>query len=138
MSLYHPIQLIQYPKITEDDNILLNNSTEKYTASTSAAKLKETRVYVRGTIRTYFEMRASSASYTVYCAVYRNGNIVGANRNTTSTTYVYFTEDVPNWLEGDYYQLYGYTTNASYPCYVRNQQIRGKLSTEKLVGLALL
>jgi hypothetical protein len=137
LSLYHPIQLIQYPLITPADNILVSNPTERYTNNTSWTKLKEIRIYVRGTIRTYFGLASAQSGVTVRGAVFRNGTQVGTSRSTTSTSYVYFTEDIAGWVEGDYYQIYGYTTDPSYACLVSDQQIRGILTTQRPSGVAL-
>jgi hypothetical protein len=138
LSLYHPIQLIQYPLITPADNILLNNSTVRSTSNTTWTKIKETRVYLRGTIRTYFGLYSGGGGTEVSAAVYRNGTQVGTTRTTTSTSTVYYTEDIAGWVEGDYYQIYGKTTDPSYGCVVLDQQIRGILSTQRPAGLALL
>jgi hypothetical protein len=140
MSLYHPIQTLPNPTIVPSDNILLNNTTEQSTTSTSLTQLKSTRVYYRGKIRTYFELCSELSEYQVQGQVYRNGDAVGTLRTTTSSTYVSFTEDIDNWFEGDYYQIYGagnyYIEYGYIACYVRNQQIRGLLTTQKPVGLA--
>jgi hypothetical protein len=138
MSLYHPIHSTPYTTIAPADDILIDNPTEQYTNNSSYAKLKEIRIFYRGKIRTYFELRAQSSSYAVYGCVYRNGAAVGSARSTTSTTYVSFTEDIDGWFEGDYYQIYGMTTNTSSVCYVQNQQVRGVLTTQKPVGVARL
>jgi hypothetical protein len=123
--------------ITPADNILLNNPTERYTNAISWTKLKEIRIYVRGTIRTYFGLASSQSGITVRGAVFRNGTQVGTSRSTTSTSYVYFTEDLAGWVEGDYYQIYGFTTDSSYACLVSDQQIRGILTTQRPSGIAL-
>jgi hypothetical protein len=138
LSLYHPIQPIQYPLITPADNVLLDNPTERTTTSTSYTRLKEIRIFLKGKIRTYFELRSGTAGTTVYGRVYRNGGAFGTERTTTSNTYVSFTEDLDGWFEGDTYQIYGYTSNYTVIAYVRNQQIRGILTTQKPAGAIIL
>jgi hypothetical protein len=115
----------------------VSNPTERSTTSTSWTKLKEIRIYVRGTIKTYFGLSSSDPSVGVRGAVFRNGTQVGTSRTTTSISYVYFTEDIAGWVEGDYYQIYGYTTNSSYACYVCDQQLKGILTTQRPAGIAL-
>jgi len=137
LSLYHPIQLIQYPLITPADNLLVSNPTARSTNNTSWTKLKEIRIYIRGTIRTYFGLYSSGTGITVRGAVFKNGTQVGTSRSTTSLSPVYFTEDIAGWVEGDYYQIYGYTTDLSYACIVQDQQIRGILTTQRPAGIAL-
>jgi hypothetical protein len=138
MSLYPSIQSFPNLLIVPSDDILFDNPTERYTYGTSTTKVKETRVCFMGKIRTYFEMRTNDASYAAKGQVYRNSVAVGTLRSTTSTTYVSFTEDLDGWFGGDFYQIYGSSSGATFYCYVRNQQIRGVLTFQRPVGLAIL
>jgi hypothetical protein len=127
-----------FATIIPTDDILLNNSTARSTSSTAFTKLKETRVYFNGTIRTYFELASGTSGQTVHGQVYRSGAAVGTDRSTTSTTYVSFTEDIAGWFAGDYYQIYGHSESSTVYCYVRNQQIRGVLTTQKPIAFVIL
>jgi hypothetical protein len=106
-----------------NDNILLNNATERGTNNTTYTKLKETRLGIGGGIRTYFEFK-SGTGVTVYARVYRNDSAYGTTRSTTSMTYVAVTEDLV-FTSGDLYQIYGYTSTSGGSVYVQNQQVRG-------------
>jgi len=58
------------------------------------------------TIKTYFEMKSMNADYAVIGQIYRNGVAVGTLRTTFSTSYVGYTENIPNCSPNDLIQLY--------------------------------
>jgi hypothetical protein len=126
MSFWHPYARFAFNWITPTDNVLVSNATEVYISGNAYTLFKQIDIQFGGTIRTYFELHAQ-AGFTAYGRVYRNGIAVGTERTTTSTTYVAFTEDIANWLIGDFYQIYAHSSGATYT-YVRNQQVRGVLS----------
>jgi len=113
-----------------DNNVLIANDAEKSTTNTSATKLKEiriTRLFPSLTkIRIYFELRSSNVLTTAYAQIYRNGSAYGTQRSTNSPSYVAFVEDL-DFAQGDYVQLYVWSSSASYSVYVRNFRILGKL-----------
>lgn len=63
-----------------------------------------------GTIRTRFGLRSSSSGGTAYGRIYRNGAAVGAARSTTTTDFIYYSEDIGGWSAGDLVQLYIYNS----------------------------
>lgn len=78
--------------------------------STSYVKVGEVVCVANGTVNTYMGLRDGSgvAGY-VYGRVYVNGVAVGAERSTSSDSYVYFSEDITvNY--GDLIQLYVHGT----------------------------
>jgi hypothetical protein len=111
--------------IVPDDAILLDNPTERQITASSYTKYKEIQLVKAGKIRTYFELRATNASYGVVGQVYKNGTGVGTTRQTYSLSYVAFTEDIA-FAVNDLYQIYCYDLNTAYPGYVRNQRVNGK------------
>lgn len=112
-----------------DPTIVWSNPDERSTNSVTYVKLKETILtgFYHGmdTLRTYFELRTSYPVYSAYGRVYRNDSAVGAERSTTSTTYVSFTQDISGWMPNDKYQIYVRQANDNYIAYVRNQRILG-------------
>jgi hypothetical protein len=106
------------------DIILASANTERYTYSTTMIKVKEIKIYREGTLRIYFEMRASLEANRVYAQVYRNGSPVGTLRMTTSESYTGYTEDISGWSPNDLVQLYYRSDSTAIRCYVRNFQIK--------------
>ncbi|MEM4975714.1 MAG: hypothetical protein QXT64_00140 [Desulfurococcaceae archaeon] len=138
MSIYPPTvsakEVWEYPQrtlnymygISPTDDILLSDTTLRYTNSTSPVKMKEMLLFYGGVIRTYFEMYAASG-YRAYGRVYINDKPYGTLRSTTSTTPVAFTEDLyfpPN----SFYQIYGYSSSSSAYAYYPVQSVRGVIT----------
>ncbi|WP_156940200.1 hypothetical protein [Caldanaerobius polysaccharolyticus] len=59
-----------------------------------------------GTLRITFNLASSSSTRTVRGRIYKNGSPVGTERVTNSTSYVNYTEDIPEWNVGDVIQVY--------------------------------
>jgi hypothetical protein len=115
-------------QVSPSDDILASSDTEISTGSTSYILGKQIKVNASGSIRTYFELH-NGGGYGAYARIMRNGVGVGTERSTASTSYVAFTEDIADWLDGDLCQLY-YRSNYVYGiAYVRNFRIKGKVST---------
>ena len=91
--------------ISASDKIIVAMDAERTYTNTSYALLKQAKLNMFGTIRTYFEL-AVYGQDIAYGTVYRNGIPVGTERSTTSTVYVAFVEDITGWMEGDLCQLY--------------------------------
>ncbi len=107
-------------------NTFWGNNALKISTATVMTKLKEILLTKtpESTLRTYFGLLSSNTGTTVYAQVYRNGSAVGTLRSMADAgAYVYFTEDISGWANGDYYQIYGYTTNVTYAVRIANMQI---------------
>ena len=99
------------------DQLKNSNDAEKSTTSTSYVKLKETKL---GTvpnsltsIRISFDLKGSGN--VVGARIYRNGAAIGAERSTTSTSFVTFTQDFTTtaWAENDLIQIYAHASGGS-------------------------
>jgi len=89
-------------------------------------KYKEIRVGHKGKYRVKFDLTASSATYTVYGRIYKNGTAFGTERSTSIITYTTFTEDL-DFDIGDLLQLYCKSSSASYYVGWKNLIIYGDL-----------
>jgi hypothetical protein len=70
-------------------------------------------------MRIYFELKNISG-YTAYGKIYKNGDPIGTERSTNSTTYVSFTEDISSFAENDNVELWMKTSGSrSYGCNFR-------------------
>jgi len=100
------------------DQLKNSNDAEKSTTSTSYVKLKETKLGALPigfqSIRISFDLRSDGGS-TVYARIYRNGAAIGAERSTTSTSFVTFTQDFTTtaWAENDLIQIYAHASGGS-------------------------
>lgn len=92
------------------DNIFQSNDAGKSVNSTTMTKKKEIKVNraMKGTIRIYFELKTNNATYGVAQGqIYKNGSPIGTLRQTSSTTYIPFTEDLAvDLLPDDLLQIY--------------------------------
>ncbi|MEK7549192.1 MAG: hypothetical protein AAB496_01755, partial [Patescibacteria group bacterium] len=95
---------------TAGDYELNLNSAERTTASATYVKLKETKIGVGGTLRIKFSIKGIGGP--LYGRIYRNGVAVGTERNTSSDTYVEFSEDIGGWSAGDLVQVYAHRTGS--------------------------
>jgi len=130
--MFHPPQgspASQRYRVSASDKIIVAMDAERRYTNTSYAPLKQAKLNMFGTIRTYFELAVYGYG-TAYGRVYRNGVPVGTERITTSTVYVAFTEDIDNWMEGDLYQLYTYYQAAYAEEYgkARNFRVMGEVN----------
>jgi len=111
---------------TAGDYCLSSNDTERTTTSTGYVKLKETKIAKSGTYRIKFEIKISgTTSPNAYGQIYRNGVAVGIERNTASTTYIPYSEDISGWSAGDLIQIYAKNTSA-FTTFIRNFRIHGE------------
>ena len=95
----------QLPCFFGDESFCLNAS-EKSTNSTTYVRLKQTRLQGGGDIRVKFDLRTDTAGSDSLGQIYKNGTAIGTERSTEITTYTTFSEDIANWLIGDYVELY--------------------------------
>lgn len=95
--------------VIPSENLKVQADIERSTTSTAYKKVKEIVMPYSGKVRVRFDLRIDISSQTAYARVYRNGAEYGTNGNTTSTTYVTFTEDLC-FEAMDFVQLYIATT----------------------------
>ena len=104
------------------DDVVFENNTNESTTNMTYTKLKEITAYISAKIRVYWGM-LSVTGPIVYSKVYLNGVVVGTERNTTSTSYVYFTEDI-EIKNGDLIQIYGKSSDGISGCMIAEQKIK--------------
>jgi len=105
------------------DYLISDNDTLRVHAITGYLKLKETKIGRGGTLRIKFDLSANNAPVYVYAKIYRNGVAVGTQQSAVGTGYHTYSEDISGWSKGDLVQIYGLTTNSSYPVFVRNLRL---------------
>ncbi|HBE42015.1 MAG TPA: hypothetical protein DDW27_12575 [Bacteroidales bacterium] len=87
------------------------HSHDAETSSNSVTYVKVKTItlgsYVVGdrTLRIKFDLQSNDGNQ-VRGIIYRNGGSVGAERTTTSLTYVTYSEDITDWSAGDLIELY--------------------------------
>lgn len=96
------------------------SDSESSTSSLSTVKLKEIEVGKSGSLTISFELKGDAGQQNA--AIYKNGSQVGTLRSNTSTTYIYYIENISGWQEGDLCQLYG-DKDTSGTMFVRNFRI---------------
>jgi hypothetical protein len=94
--------------------------------SADYVKVKEINVgYLSGTIRVAFDSRdPSGGSHWVHAVVYKNGVLVGTERDQDGGWFTY-SEDLA-FAKNDLLQLYVKNSDAGFPIEVRNFRIEGK------------
>lgn len=109
-------------KATASDTLQLSADTERFVASGATyAKKKEIQVFFPGKCRVKFDIKMHPSEWSAYGKIYINGNAVGTEQLTTSTSYATFSEDF--YLSaGDRVQLYEKDTNG-YGAYIKNFRI---------------
>ena len=89
---------------TVGDYILHGNDPVSNTVSSTYAKVKETKILRSGNFRITFKMWVDTDSG--YGRIYKNGAAIGTERNTNSTSPVFYSEDINGLVEGDLIQIY--------------------------------
>lgn len=109
-------------KASASDTLQLSADTERFVVSgTTYGKKKEIQVFFGGQCRVKFDIKMHPSEWSAYGKIYINGNAIGTERSTTSTSYATFSEDF--YLSaGDRVQLYEKDTNG-YGAYVKNFRI---------------
>lgn len=80
---------------------------------TSYTKITEIRIAIAGAIRTKFHLRRYDTTGVAYGQLYKNGAAVGTERSNTSSTGVWYEEDLSGFETGDLLQLYTKQSNSS-------------------------
>jgi hypothetical protein len=143
---YIPSDLNRVPRpyyLIASDNLRYSYNTEQTGTQTSFTKMATLTlsytnpISVAGALgspylstsnvlRVSFDLHRTTASF-VRGRIYRNGVAVGAIQETTSDSYVTFSEDINNWSVGDAIELWTYTGNILYPVYNRNFRVYADL-----------
>ena len=114
---------------TKQGALLVSESADNARVSKDSAdyvKVKEINVgYLSGTIRVAFDSRdPSGGSHWVHAVVYKNGVLVGTERDQDGGWFTY-SEDLA-FAKNDLLQLYVKNSDAGFPIEVRNFRIEGK------------
>lgn len=110
--------------------LLYESSSVVWTFWTTPIKVKEAQINFTWTYRIYFELYSLSSSYTAYAQIYKNGVAVWTLRSTTSTTAVWFTEDL-SFTKWDDVQIFWYS-NVSADWYILNFRIKWAIVSSRL------
>jgi len=112
------------------ENLKYSDDTEVTETATSYTKKKEKAIpeYAvvaigftgSGKFRIKFDLK-SSAAFSAYGRIYKNGVAVGTERINATTGYITYTEDI-EFKAGDLVQIYAKATS-TYTAYVRNFRI---------------
>ena len=100
------------------------SSTVRTTASTTYTFLKAILCTRNGTVKTSFQLKASTNVWIAYGKIYKNGSGVGTERTDTSGSYTTFTQDF-TVVPGDVLQIYAKVNSAEATAYVQNFKIQG-------------
>jgi hypothetical protein len=73
--------------------------------ATDYTKRMEITIVRPGEYRVLFRLYAIDGTGTAYGRICRNGNLVGTERSTSSSSWVTFSEDIDGWSAGDLCQL---------------------------------
>ena len=104
----------QFSIPTAGDNIVGRNDTALEGWSCAGYEEKKAFAIIQaGTYRIKFSIKTTHNSYPTYGRIYRNHVAVGTARNTTSSNYAEYSEDIADWLVGDRCSLYCYNTETS-------------------------
>lgn len=87
------------------DNLWAYSDMEQGTSEASYTKIRGLRIGIGGTLRIKFDMHCDG-THTAYGKIYKNGNPVGTQHSTTSSSYQTYSEDIAGWKSGDEVQLY--------------------------------
>lgn len=109
-------------KIVASDTLRISADTERTTSSASYVKLKEIKFYWYGTVRIKFDLKRTAPTASWFGRIYKNGSAFWTQRETTSTTYVNYSEDLV-FSPWDLIQLYSSANGASASAEVRNFRI---------------
>jgi len=118
--------------ISLTDNIILSDDSEVLTNNTDPLKVKTItlglNVKENRTLRIYFELRTVDGYYS-NGRIYRNGNAVGAQQQTTSTSWQTYFENITNWNASDNIELYIWgnaDASPQYAAHAQNFRVCGK------------
>jgi len=113
------------------DSSLISHYPEQTTTSESYTKLKTitlgSNIGINTTLRIRFDLKLDPVGLPpwAYGRIYRNGIAVGTERETGSSSYTTYSEDITDWNAGDTVELWVRTYNSGYTAYVRDFTICG-------------
>jgi hypothetical protein len=106
------------------DVVRTANDTEKSTTATTPTKRKEIKFNQMALkIDVYFELKSGDGIRLAHAQIYINGNPVGTQRSTSSSTYVGFDEEIGPLYNGDLLQIYVWQEAGGAGAYVRNMRL---------------
>jgi hypothetical protein len=120
------------------DTLLDSSDSEEYHGSITYTNEKEITIpddifSNDSELRIKFDIKTTNNAVPVRGRIYRNGVAVGTERETYSTTYVNFSEDISGWSAGDLIQLYTYSGDPFVEdVYVRNFRIYGDIEPKSV------
>jgi len=124
-------RLKKYRYVASDD-LLKSDDTEILLTGTTPAKYYEVEFNPTGMLETFHKFRIKfdlkkydAGTKKAYGRIYRNGAAIGTARETTSTSYTTYSEDIDYWELGDLIQLYCWIEDATQRGMVRNFRIYG-------------
>lgn len=121
-------------KIYASDASINENLTEYSTASTTFVNLSNLGFIKAGllnnssTLRLKFDMRISDVSSNAKGQIYKNNVAVGTEQDTSSNSYITFSEDISGWSSTDKINLYVRTTDSSHNAYINDFKSFGSLN----------
>lgn len=83
-------------------------STQRMTQADWWTKMESVKVNLPGVYRIKFKLKTDDPSVSTHGRIYKNGTAVGTKRQTSSTEYVQYTQDL-SAVAGDIFQIYIYT-----------------------------
>ena len=117
--------------VATSNTVRAEANTERSTNVTAPIKYKDIKVWVEGTVRVTFDLRANGTTPAGYGAVYKNGSEVKVFTATTSNTTCTTEMSVK---EGDNIQLYGYVgSGSSRTVYLKDFKVKFDYITELAV-----
>ena len=110
------------------DNLLWSDDTTENENNGTPVKHKAQKIQAGGTLRIKFDLR-KNVDGTAYGRVYKDGSPVGTEQDTTSSTFVTFSEDIAGWEDGDDIELWIWYSGTDF-AYVENFRVYYKSPSE--------
>ena len=113
------------------DSSLISHYSEQTTTSESYTKLKTitlgSNIGINTILRIRFDLKLDPVGSPpwAYGRIYRNGIAVGTERQTGSSSYITYSEDITDWNAGDTVELWVRTHDSGYTAYVQDFTICG-------------
>ncbi len=120
------------------DSLLDSSDNEEFHSVGTYTKEKELTIpddifSNDSTLRIKFDIKTTNNAVPVYGRIYRNGVAVGTQRETYSTSYDPYSEDISGWSAGDLIQLYTYSGDAGVvDVYVQNFRVYGDMDVKSV------
>lgn len=117
--------------LTPTDDLLSSEDSELTQYGSTWTKHESIQIpkHLFGTLRITFDLKSEDVSRTAYGQIRCNGAIVGAQQDTTSTSYVTKTEDIDGWVAGATIELWLNSSVVNSYAYAENFRIYGVENT---------